>query len=354
MNTAWYCLTGIACAAALGTSPTAAELIDRGGGLIYDTEQDITWLQDANYAATRGFHPTGRMTWPMAMSWAAGLVYEDTQRGRIWDDWRLPTARERDGSDPCFGFFCTGSEVGHLYYIDGIQRGSPGPFVNFRGTAYWTNTERTPFPGTAWLFGFGPPPEGGKQDHTGSLEDALTAFAWAVRDGDVAANPSVLQDDRAVVTTGGTVAVNVMANDAGGEAPLDPATVQIVSAPINGHVEIVDADGTVRYRHDGKGAVTDAFAYSVRTADGTTVGPASVQVDVNHASTVTDNGQNDTEGSPATPPVAQPAPTDPADDAAAAHGGGSLAPLSLLALAAVRIRRKDGLSARYRDSPLTP
>ena len=34
------------------STSTKAELIDRGGGLIYDTDLDITWLQDANYAST--------------------------------------------------------------------------------------------------------------------------------------------------------------------------------------------------------------------------------------------------------------------------------------------------------------
>ena len=32
-------------------SPALAALIDRGGGLIYDTVLDVTWLQDANYGA---------------------------------------------------------------------------------------------------------------------------------------------------------------------------------------------------------------------------------------------------------------------------------------------------------------
>ena len=35
-------------------TPACSELIDRGGGLIYDTELNITWLQDANYAFTSG------------------------------------------------------------------------------------------------------------------------------------------------------------------------------------------------------------------------------------------------------------------------------------------------------------
>ncbi len=49
-----------------------AALYDRGNGLIYDDVLDITWLQDANYAAatshiaTTRYNPsnqTGRMTW---------------------------------------------------------------------------------------------------------------------------------------------------------------------------------------------------------------------------------------------------------------------------------------------------
>jgi len=32
-----------------------AILTDRGGGLIYDDDLNITWLQDANYADTSGY-----------------------------------------------------------------------------------------------------------------------------------------------------------------------------------------------------------------------------------------------------------------------------------------------------------
>ena len=35
--------------------PVSATLIDRGNGLIYDDAQNITWLQDANYAFTSGY-----------------------------------------------------------------------------------------------------------------------------------------------------------------------------------------------------------------------------------------------------------------------------------------------------------
>jgi hypothetical protein len=44
------------------TEISNAALIDRGGGLIYDTDLSITWLQDANFAKTSGYDPVGRMT----------------------------------------------------------------------------------------------------------------------------------------------------------------------------------------------------------------------------------------------------------------------------------------------------
>lgn len=39
-----------------------AALWDRGNGMIYDDVLNVTWLQDANYAKTSGYHATGRMT----------------------------------------------------------------------------------------------------------------------------------------------------------------------------------------------------------------------------------------------------------------------------------------------------
>ena len=41
-------------------------LIDRGRGLLYDVERDLTWLQDTNYAKTSGHSPDGQITWDNA------------------------------------------------------------------------------------------------------------------------------------------------------------------------------------------------------------------------------------------------------------------------------------------------
>ena len=69
-------------------------LIDRGFGLIYDVDRNITWLQDANYARTGGRSRDGQMTWDDAMSWVASLDIFGVK------GWRLPTALNRDGSAP--------------------------------------------------------------------------------------------------------------------------------------------------------------------------------------------------------------------------------------------------------------
>lgn len=67
-----------------------ATLIDRGGGLIYDTALNITWLQNANQWGVTG-------TWDQAKSWADGLTYGG------FDDWRLPYISVAAGAGPFTG-----------------------------------------------------------------------------------------------------------------------------------------------------------------------------------------------------------------------------------------------------------
>ena len=67
-----------------------AALHDRGNGLIYDDARDVTWMQDANYAATQYAltngqfgDEDGRMTWDESISWVGQLNYGN------YDNWRL-------------------------------------------------------------------------------------------------------------------------------------------------------------------------------------------------------------------------------------------------------------------------
>lgn len=170
-----------------------AELIDRGGGLIYDTDLDITWLQDANYAKTLGYDDDGIMSWSVAMSWADNLTYQG------YSDWRLPITKVPDYNcsdaflpykqHPTGGYDCIGSEMGHLYYIElGNGRGTiynTGPFINIQTVTiefghhdiYWSSTSY-PANYDKFVFEFG----------TGYLDKRQDgypyAYAWAVRDGD--------------------------------------------------------------------------------------------------------------------------------------------------------------------------
>ena len=192
----------LAMVAGLTLSATAqAALYDRGGGLIYDDDRNITWLADANYAKTSGYDADGAMDWVTAKTWAANLSYFDAVRGVTYTDWRLPNLVQPDlscgsqsGGDS-YGDFCSGSEMGHLFYqeLSGISRLSiiysgdadlslfqniqaPG----YAGGIFWTESEYSST--YAWYFSMAE----GIQNRTNNTREF---YAWAVRPGDVAAVP---------------------------------------------------------------------------------------------------------------------------------------------------------------------
>ena len=102
----------LAVALVLMASGAQATLIDRGEGFIYDDVLDITWAQNANI--------NGSASWDTQMAWAAGYSQTHSVYG-TFDDWRLPTTPDPDPT--CSGYGepsqCTGSEMGHLYNVDG-------------------------------------------------------------------------------------------------------------------------------------------------------------------------------------------------------------------------------------------
>jgi hypothetical protein len=164
----------------LVASGAQAALIDRGSGFIYDDVQDITWAQDANI--------NGVDTWANQVAWAAGYSQTHSVYG-TFDDWRLPTTLQPDPScsvqvgGNSYGYSCTGSEMGHLFSVDGISFSSMGPFTNVQYPAYWSGTEANYNDELAWKVA----------DHPGLLlsADYKTSFyfALAVRPGDIAAVP---------------------------------------------------------------------------------------------------------------------------------------------------------------------
>jgi hypothetical protein len=177
-----------------GTGTAQAALIDRGGGLIYDTVLNVTWMQDALYSQTTGASSNGRLTWEEAMNFAANTSYYDSVRGTYLDDWRLPTMFTTPVGGPVI-YDTTGqlSELSYMFYVNlGFQANTGhdpslpnpsssnyNPFINLTYRAYWTDTTAQPRNGNAWIL----------HAHFGSLETTGKndgSRVWLLRDGDVA------------------------------------------------------------------------------------------------------------------------------------------------------------------------
>lgn len=197
-----------------------AVLVDRGGGLIYDTVLDVTWLQDANYAFTLGYPSLGQLSWPDAMAWVDQLTYFDSVRGVTWSDWHLPSIAPLNGvafqlgtstsgnTDDGYNISAAGtlyagstaSSLAYMYYnnLGNVARcpvtgwafcsTSPvtlnaGPFSNLFAAGYWFGSdEGLPFaPPDAWAFDMGD-----AYGVQGGWNGEAKRGAWAVMNGDVA------------------------------------------------------------------------------------------------------------------------------------------------------------------------
>lgn len=188
-----------------------AALLPRLGGLaVYDTDLNLTWLADANAIAGTPFDDgtnttNGWVSWSSANAWAASLNVAGVT------GWRLPTTLQPDtscmgqtgGGTISVGANCTGSELGHLFYLElgGSNLPSPPPsngilasgdadlalFSNIQsvfgqGGIYWSATEYNA--ANAWQFNF----NNGLQffEHKNGFGGHP---AWAVHDGDVSPVP---------------------------------------------------------------------------------------------------------------------------------------------------------------------
>ncbi len=134
-------------------APAHAALINRGNGLVYDSDLNITWLQNANLAATKtfgvsGILSSGQMGWSTAQAWIAAM---NAAHYLGYSNWRLPQARPVNGSYYNYSFsyngstdeaynvcaansaypYSTASELAHLFYDELGNKG----FYNVSGTA---------------------------------------------------------------------------------------------------------------------------------------------------------------------------------------------------------------------------
>jgi len=166
--------TAMFCAGVMSLSVAEAALVAGSNGeTVYDTVQNVTWLANANLAATQTFgvadiNPDGSMSWTTAQAWIAAMNaahYLGTSQ------WSLPATKLPDATcsqnpkSASFGLGCTGSEMGGLYYneLGGVKgstinlthNASYGLFHNFQPYLYWSSTLWERVPNSAFSFSFG-------------------------------------------------------------------------------------------------------------------------------------------------------------------------------------------------------
>jgi hypothetical protein len=174
---------------AYGSPVPSCPLEDNGDGTVTDLCTDLMWLQDASYAYTSGHDADGMMNWHDAMAWADGLIFGG------YSDWRLPATLVPDPSCGDFGpdyveGYCTGGEMGRLYYDAlGNSTGFGGftnsePFVNIGEDGdpapnyafYWSATEMDASNAHHFLF------DDGYTNPSDMNKISALWFAWALRD----------------------------------------------------------------------------------------------------------------------------------------------------------------------------
>jgi hypothetical protein len=186
------------------TGANAALVTALGGQVVNDTDLNITWLANANLAATNtfgvsGISSFGTMDWYTAQTWIGAM---NTANYLGYNDWRLPTTLNPDAScgyqtsGVSWGYNCTGSEMGHLFYneLGGVASSSITTthnanynlFSNLQAGLYWSGTVAIPDDQRghgAFLFST----YFGYQDSASKYGYSL--YALAVRPGQVSAVP---------------------------------------------------------------------------------------------------------------------------------------------------------------------
>jgi len=108
-------------------------------GLVYDADQNITFLKDWSAAGES-------LNWADANTWAENFTYDSN--GITYSNWRLPRTIDDQGAAV--------GEFGYLYTHYGIDVYNQGPFVNIYGGDYWTAPQfsRAPDPNIVYAFTF--------------------------------------------------------------------------------------------------------------------------------------------------------------------------------------------------------
>lgn len=185
----------------LGPSAQAYDtmIVRDNGQVVYDATANLSWISNANLAATNtfgvsGINSGGAMSWYTALQWITAV---NAANYLGFSDWRLPITLQPDvtcssqSGGVSSGYNCTGSEMGNLFYnglgevpvndITSVHNASYTLFSNVQSIGYWSSTEYAPNTYDAWIFfGYG---------LQGSTPKTYNFYAMAVRTGDVAPAP---------------------------------------------------------------------------------------------------------------------------------------------------------------------
>ena len=212
-----------------------AALINRGNGLIYDSDLNITWLQNANLASqltfgVSGITSGGQMSWYVAQNYLAAM---NAAKYLGYSNWQLPQNLPVNGSGYNYNLSYDGStdyaynisgpgsafpkshssELAYMYYVNLGNNGvydtsgnmlkvygvtNPGPFINLAGlpnayapdtwVIFWSGTVDALDPiESAWSFRF----DLGLQYIHGSQSHAN--YIWPILPGDPAYPGTVSQ-----------------------------------------------------------------------------------------------------------------------------------------------------------------
>ncbi len=206
--------------------------VNPGGLTVYDTDTNVTWLADADLAASNTFglpsctSPTapalcvatdGAMTFASASQFIANMN-ASSYLGQT--NWQLPTIDTN-----CPGYNCTGSQnpMGDLFYTQlGFPQGmtvvappniSVGPFDNIQPYLYWTCGAATipgtceasgPAPNFEWSFSFGSGFEG-----TDLLANDLYVTAYFVGPPTNLCTYSLSSGGQAFPASGGALSITI-------------------------------------------------------------------------------------------------------------------------------------------------
>lgn len=167
-------------------------LVDNGGGLIYDTNLNITWY---DYTKRIGNPPDYSNHWSTMMTWAQGLNVGGVTGWRLPSTEGAPPVPAVDGTS-LTGYNNTTSEMGHLFYIELGNKGmydvngnpqsgyglvNTGPFKNLQPDLYWSSTTLLGQLGYAFNFNF-------NNGFQRANDEYMADLTMAVHSGDIGPN----------------------------------------------------------------------------------------------------------------------------------------------------------------------